>query len=163
MALPKYTCHHSQTLSVDNKTIVIPPETFVVPSLLAIQTHPRHWKDPLVWRPSRWINPRSDSSHSLTDTAVKLWHEELVIPDRGTYFPWSFGPQKCPGEKFSQVEFVAVVSCLFYTHRAHISRAKGESFENARERVLAVCDDSEHGLLLRMRHADDVRLVWKHL
>ena len=32
--------------------------------------------------------------------------------------------------------------------------------EDSRKRILAVCEDSEHGLLLRMRNADSVRLLW---
>lgn len=149
MALPKYTGQRFQTLKVDKKTISIGPDTFVVPSLLAMHTHPRYWPDdPLTWRPSRWI---SSSSNGI---------EEQYVPPQGTYFPWSDGPQNCPGKKFAQVEFVAVIACLLQAHRVQLLRTNGETMESARKRILAVCEDSEHGLLLRMRHADDVKLVW---
>lgn len=152
MALPKWTDRSSQRLRINGRDITIPAETMVIPSLLAVQTQPKYWQpDPLVWRPSRWISSSPSNS---------LGQEELFQPVKGTYFPWSEGPQHCPGKKFAQVEFVAVLACLFKDHHVRAQLAEGETYEHARKRLLAVAEDSELGLLLRMRHADDVRLVW---
>jgi cytochrome P450 len=163
MALPKYTNKNTQTLKVGDKTISIDSDTMVVPSLLAMHTHPKYWNpDPSTWRPSRWISPTSDNKNKPTSTfAAKLESEELFVPTKGSYLPWSDGPQNCPGKKFSQVEFVAVIACLIQAHRVRLCGPEGESQENAQKRILAVCEDSEHGLLLRMRNADSVRLVWE--
>ncbi|KAI9878026.1 MAG: hypothetical protein M1830_002146 [Pleopsidium flavum] len=167
MALPKYTNQHSQILKVGNKTISIDLDTMVVPSLLAMHTHPKYWKqDPLVWRPSRWISSSSSPSSSNGSNctiSARLECEELFVPTKGSYFPWSDGPQNCPGKKFAQVEFVAVIACLLQAHRVQLHRAEGGDLESARKWILAVCEDSEHGLLLRMRNADSVRLIWKRL
>lgn len=130
-------------------------------SLLAIHTHPKYWSlDPLVWRPSRWISSsgNGDVTKPITN---RLEDEELLVPIKGTYFPWSDGPQNCPGKKFAQVEFVAVLARLFRDHRVQVVLNKGENFQGARERVLAVAENSEQGLLLRMRDADSVRLSWE--
>ncbi|KAL8729199.1 MAG: hypothetical protein Q9181_005084 [Wetmoreana brouardii] len=32
-----------------------------------------------------------------------LRQESLINPAQGTYFPWSDGPQNCPGVRFAQV------------------------------------------------------------
>ena len=163
MALPKYTNQRSQTLKVGNQTISIDKDTMVVPSLLAMHTHPKFWKqDPLVWRPSRWIIPGPHESvlHNLS-LRKQLESEHLFVPTKGSYFPWSDGPQNCPGKKFAQVEFVAVIACLLQAHRVEIASANSLSMEEGRRQILAVCEDSEHGLLLRMRNGDNVRLVWK--
>lgn len=98
---------------------------------------------------------------SNASTAENLEREELYVPPKGTYFPWSDGPQFCPGKKFAQVEFVAVLAALFKEHRVHPLLQEGEDVESGRKRALAVCEDSEHVLLLRMRDGDSIRLVWE--
>ena len=163
MALPKYTNQRPQTLHVGGKVISVDMDTMVVPSLLSMHTHPRYWKpDPLVWRPSRWISS-SGSRGSNSNLAAQLDCEELFVPAKGTYFPWSDGLQNCPGKKFAQVEFVAVIACLLQAHRTRLLCKEGEDVGAARKRILAICEDSEHGLLLRMRNADTVRLTWTRL
>jgi len=144
---------------------VIPPQTGVMPSLLAVQTHPKYWHDPLLWQPSRWISvsPPPQSNEPELDLASRLRLEVVVTPAQSTFFPWSDGPQNCPGAKFAQVEFVAVLACLFRDHRVGIVPAPNESFANARKRVLAMTEDCDLELLLRMRNADKVRLAWKRV
>jgi cytochrome P450 len=136
-----------------------------MPSLLAVQTHPKYWQDPLLWRPSRWIClstvPRSSGSE--LDLATRLRQEALFTPMQSTYFPWSDGPQNCPGAKFAQVEFVAVLACLLRDHRVGVVHELNESFEKARKRALATTEDCDMELLLRMRNADKVRLAWKRV
>lgn len=144
---------------------MIPPQIGVMPSLLAVQTHPRYWQDPLLWQPSRWISlsPDPGSSASELDLAVRLRQETLLVPLQSTYFPWSDGPQNCPGAKFAQVEFVAVLACLLRDHRVGVVHEPSESFEQARKRALAVTEDCDMELLLRMRNAEKVRLAWKRV
>lgn len=161
LALPKWTSPRPQELHVGDKTVIIPPHTGVMPSLLAVQTHPQYWQDPLMWQPSRWIIS-SPTLESKTEPPTRLGQETLFIPRQSTFFPWSDGPQNCPGIKFAQVEFVAVLACLLRDHRVSILRdSAGESFEGARVRALAAVEDCDLELLLRMRDADQVRLVWK--
>lgn len=160
MSLPKWTNEHPQSLKIGEQTIVIPPNTGVMPSLLAVQTHPKYWKDPLVWKPSRWI---SSSAAPTSDLATRLQREVVFTPAKCTYFPWSDGPQNCPGAKFSQVEFVAVIACLLRDHRVSAVQNPCESFEQARKRILATADDVDMEMLLRMKDADRVRLICKRV
>jgi cytochrome P450 len=148
-------------LEINGKTIAIPPRTYVIPSLLAVQTHPKYWgPDPLVWRPARWI-VQDQFLKPNAPIAEWLSSEELYVPLKGTYFPWSEGSQFCPGRKFAQVEFVAVMARLFRTHRVRPVLHQGESLESAKKRALNVCEDSEHVLLLRMKDGDTIRLQWE--
>lgn len=157
MALPKSTSHHSQTLHIGESTIAIPPQTVVMPSLLTVQTHPKYWPDPLLWQPSRWIS--SPAPHSGLDISARLRAESMITPAQSTYFPWSDGPQNCPGAKFAQVEFVAVIAALLRDHRIVVVPEANESIEKARKRALATTEDCDMELLLRMRNAERVRLV----
>jgi cytochrome P450 len=136
-----------------------------MPSLLTVQTHPRYWQHPLLWQPSRWISssPTPGSGAFELDLATRLRQEALFTPVQSTYFPWSDGPQNCPGAKFAQVEFVAVLAYLLRDHRVVVVREPDESFEKARKRALATTEDCDMELLLRMRNADKVRLTWKRV
>ena len=143
----------------------MPPHTGVMPSLLAVQTHPKYWPDPLVWMPQRWISGSSTSDSSIASSSIttQLQREELITLIEGTYFPWSAGPQNCPGAKFAQVEFVAVLAYLIRDHRIEIIHGLNESSAQAKERVLATTENCDLGLLLRMRNADNIRLMCKPL
>lgn len=154
MSLPKWTKDHSQTIKVGDKTLVIPPGVGTSANLLAIQTHPKYWKDPFTWQPSRWIDGNRASA-----TSSKGFQEELWVPLPHTYFPWSEGPQNCPGEKFSRVEAVAVLACLLSTHRLRVKRFPGEAEETARDRAMRCTNNVDMQILLRMRDADSVKLI----
>ncbi|EFY87051.1 cytochrome P450, putative [Metarhizium acridum CQMa 102] len=144
--IPKIASHTAPTLRLGDRILAIPPGTEVFPLLLGVQTDARYWEDPYIWRPSRWIF-RDDKGD-----------EELLIPHRGTFFPWSEGPQICVGKKFSQVEGVAVLACLLHEHRLLVQAEAGETQEQARRRVRNCVDDVNYNLLLRMNHPERVRL-----
>jgi cytochrome P450 len=154
MSLPKWTKEHAQTIQVGEKVLVIPPGVGTSPHLLAIHTHPKYWTDPFVWRPSRWIVGGQEYASNS-----KLCGEDLRTPVPHTYFPWSDGPQNCPGEKFSKVEAVAVLACLLKSHRLTVKKLPGEAEETARERAIKCTNDVNLEMLLRMRDADRVKLV----
>lgn len=162
MSLPKWSNDQPQLLRIGDKTITIPPTTGFSPSVLAIQTHPGYWKDPLVWRPQRWISLPHTAKEQL-NLASRVQQEVVMTPRQSTYFPWSDGPQNCPGAKFAQVEFVAVMARLFRDHRVGIVRDVNETADDARKRALVVTQDCDLELLLRMRNADKVSLTWKKL
>lgn len=157
MALPKWTNEHPQRLQIGERTIEIPPQTGVMPSLLAVHTLPQYWQDPLHWRPSRWILSSTPPPEPHLPT-TGLHSEGILTPAQSTYFPWSDGPQNCPGAKFAQVEFVAVLACILRKHRMGVVGEPNESAERAKQRALDTTQDCNMELLLRMRDADSVRL-----
>ncbi|KAI1736050.1 cytochrome P450 [Xylaria scruposa] len=145
----KWTEKISHQLKVGDISITIPPDTMVIPSYAALHTHPKYWgPDPLVWRPQRWIEKRSTT-------------EELVIPKRGTFIPWSEGERSCPGKRFSQVEFVATMASLFRDCIVSPEPIYGETSEQARTRLLNLIEtDSAQVLLLQMLHPERAPLRW---
>ncbi|KAI1320989.1 cytochrome P450 [Xylariaceae sp. FL0255] len=154
MALPKWTSGKAQTLKVGNKTLTIPPGVNTTLFIRGIQSHPDYWPDPHTWKPARWIVQSASSTHQSQISA-----EELLVPKPDTYFPWSDGPQNCPGKKFSEVEAVAVLACLFGRSRVSVKRATQESDEAAQLRALGCTQDVNMEMLLRMTNADQVTLV----
>jgi cytochrome P450 len=117
---------------------------------MALHTSPSTWgPDALAFNPARWLRPVEEGAQP-----------ELVTPPRGTYLPWSVGPRTCPGQKMSQVEFVAVVATLFRRCTARPVVREGESVQLARRRVLGLVQDSRPVLTLQMGRPGEVLLEW---
>lgn len=158
VAIPKWTAQQPQTLTIPNtndggvlsKTITIPPGVYTSPHMIAIHSHPKYWDDAEEWRPARWIVSRPDQG--ITD-------QELLEPAPNTYFPWSDGPQSCPGRKFIQVEAVAVFALLFRTHRISVVKAPGESNQAMKKRVLDCMNFVNMDVILKMQDPDQIKLV----
>ncbi|KAI9879026.1 MAG: hypothetical protein M1830_009825 [Pleopsidium flavum] len=159
-AIPKYTNDLEQELTINGKKYTIPRKTIVLPNVTAIHTHPRYWgEDSLLWRPSRWIN----SSKPDADLKVRLDAEVIREPIKGSYIPWSEGARICPGKKFAQVEFVAVMAALFRDHRVRPVPRKEESLKEVRKRILSVVEDSRLGITLQMQNPKSVALAWSQV
>ncbi|KAI9813048.1 MAG: hypothetical protein M1827_004268 [Pycnora praestabilis] len=161
-AIPKYTETGSQSLLISDRQIVIPRYTFVYCNSIALHCHPRYWgSDSLTWRPTRWMI--SDNSISSTTYTPNLTSERLMTPTKGSFIPWSEGARVCPGRKFAQVEFVAVMAMLFRNCRVRPALFEGEKPEEARERVLETVRDSKVAVTLQMQHPKRVSLVWTRM
>ena len=147
---------------------VIPPHTIVFPNMIALHTDPEHWgSDADAFRPSRWLVHSTSGQnivHSNT-TGCSLpdgsCHGETFIePRRGTYFPWSGGARICPGMKFSQVEFVALLATLFKTHFVHPVQKPGETQLMARERIREALEHHTFGVALQIRDPTQLVVSW---
>jgi hypothetical protein len=66
------------------------------------------------------------------------------------------GARICPGKKFAQVEFVAVMAAFFREHRILVVPRDGESLRGAQGRIIDMVEDSEVLILLRMKNPGSV-------
>ena len=66
----------------------------------------------------------------------------------------------CPGKKFGQVEFVAIMATLFRENRVEPVPHANESMECARARTLVTVKDSGMILLLQMLKPERIGLRW---
>ncbi len=117
---------------------------------MGLHTDQSVWEDALQFLPTRWLAPGST-----------LGAGQLVTPPRGSFSPWSGGPRVCPGMKMSQVEFVTVMSTLFRKCTIEPVVQPGESLTSARERLLALTEDSQQRLTLQMTQPEEVNLKWR--
>ncbi|XMA16215.1 hypothetical protein WAI453_009006 [Rhynchosporium graminicola] len=151
-----------QDLEIDGRICRIPPNTLVMPNAIASQTLPEYWgEDSLEWKPDRWFK---STSLSENDSTVKgdgrVNEDSFYFPAEAeeTFLPWSGGARVCPGKKFSQVEFVAVISLLLSRYSIEIVREGGESEQEAQERCVAVINNSVAELTLKMIDPTSIRL-----
>ncbi|KAH8647610.1 putative cytochrome P450 [Tricladium varicosporioides] len=153
VSIAKYTGQGEQVFHAGGRDIMIPPNTLVIPSHVALHTDPRYWgKDSLYWDPGRWITKESDS----------IVNESIYQPEKCSFIPWSGGARICPGKMFSQVEFVATMAVLFQYCRVEPVPRKGETTPQARIRVRTqIEEDTGQVLLLQMLHPERAPLIWK--
>ena len=168
VSLPKTNATSTPlALTIAGKEYQIPPDAFVVTNTMAAHTLPKYWgADSLSWKPKRWItdgSPSTSSSPSPAVAANRSANEETIRepPIKGAYKPWGEGPRVCPGKKFAQVEFVAVIAALFRDWNVRPQVLEGESEEKARQRVMGVVEDSKVTLTLQMQRSETVGLLWR--
>ncbi|KAF2731462.1 cytochrome P450 [Polyplosphaeria fusca] len=135
----------------DPSTLIIPPNTSIQMSLHACHMNPTLYPSPKLFNPSRWIE--SPSSSSSLD-------EEVLLPHPLGFQPWSLGPRICPGMKFAQVEFAAVMATVLRKVRvAPASKSEGAGARQAWEEVYGAARDSKlNGPTLSMNRPADLYL-----
>ncbi|KAI1048894.1 hypothetical protein LB506_004766 [Fusarium annulatum] len=144
-AVPKTTLV-DQTLKVNGASYTIPKNTFVGVNLAGLHTSSASWGDnALQWLPSRWIT--ADDKPAPMPT--------------GAFLPWAAGPRVCPGKKFSQVEFVAVMACLLKDYTVEPD-AEGDHLKEAASRALMEeAKQSSFNFLLKVKHPEKIKLRQK--
>ena len=149
--IPKATNSQPQAIMVQSRSYVLPANTFICVNNHALQLDPSVWGDDAEhWRPERWIH--SD----------KHGKEELIEPRKGSFLPWADGPRNCPGMKFSQVEFVAVIATLFEQNMVYpVLHSEPESINNVNRKLDLMLEDSEiANAACKMRNPRMVKLYW---
>jgi cytochrome P450 len=107
-------------------TVVVHPGTLVGGHFYGGHLSPRWGADVEIFNPKRFVS----SSPSGEET--------LVVPEDPMYAPWIHGSRVCPGKKFSQVEFVALIAQILSRWRIEV--AGGEDSRAARKNLLDVLD-----------------------
>jgi cytochrome P450 len=119
-----------QVLTKGSATYVVPANAFVYINNSTVHTNPEKWgADSLAFYPTRWLSQDSTSE------------DVFVTMPRAQFIPWSGGSRVCPGQKMSQVEFVAVIATIFRRYRVSPIMENGETMENAKERLREVIKD----------------------
>ncbi|TVY45912.1 putative cytochrome P450 [Lachnellula subtilissima] len=151
VVLPKSTGSTPSAITIQGKEYTLPAHSDVMLNMVNIHHAPEFWgPDPWTFRPERWI---------IKNGAPGT--EELLQPPYGSYMPWATGARVCPGKKFSQVEFVAVIASLFQRHGVQPVPQPGETVEMASKELSGAIEDSECVLTLKMRHPEKARLAWE--
>ena len=138
-----------------DQTIEVPPETYVSGHFFHIHLNHKAWGlDASSFNPKRFVS---------IDTATG--EEVLAGPPKDVgYVPWLTGPRTCPGKKFSQVEFVAVIGSLLSRYEVEPLVRAGQSPALAREKLIDVTDDFYFNLSAHLRRPREagIRFVQRH-
>lgn len=105
-----------ETINIGGKRVIVPAETFVSVNFTGHHHDPDVWgPDVHDWKPQRWVE------------TVDGKEQFKQSPD---VLAWSIGPRICPGKKFSQVEYTAVVSTLLRQYRFEASASLHDAFND---------------------------------
>lgn len=72
--------------------------------------------------------------------------------------PWAAGPRVCPGKKFSQVEFVAVLACLMKGYHVEPDTGDKASKTAASATLMDEAKQSSFNFLLKVKHPERIRV-----
>jgi hypothetical protein len=137
-----------QTLRCADSSFHLEGPSAVHVNTMALHTSSSTWgPDALAFNPARWL---------LTDGIQAT----ISTPPRGTFLPWSISPLACPGQKMSQVEFVAIIATLFGQCSARPIGRASESAQQASQRLLDLLQDSQPILTLQINRPEDVAIQW---
>ncbi|KAJ4990134.1 cytochrome P450 [Stagonosporopsis vannaccii] len=116
------------------RNITVPPGTLMGLNQYSAHLSPRWGPSAHIFGPQRFI--------AIDSQGVERFH---VPSDSNPVFAaWMIGPRTCPARKFSQVEFVGIMSELLREWRIEILRGEGESEEEARERVAELLSEEKY-------------------
>ncbi|KLO90254.1 TRI7-trichothecene biosynthesis [Fusarium fujikuroi] len=76
----------------------------------------------------------------------------------GAFLPWAAGPRVCPGKKFSQVEFVAVMACLLKDYTVEPDAEGDHLKEAASKALMEEAKQSSFNFLLKVKHPEKIKL-----
>ena len=94
----------------------VPKGTHVQTSIFAFSRSSRFFRDPLRYRPQRWLSPE----HSLYDSA-------FADDDLKGFYPFSLGPRSCIGREMGWMEARLFIAKVLWTF--DIAKIPGQSFE----------------------------------
>ncbi|KAF2873870.1 putative cytochrome P450 [Massariosphaeria phaeospora] len=133
--------------STGPRTITVNPGTSVSAHYWGAHLSPR-WTDPKTFNPKRFVAISSSGE------------ETLEIPEGPVYGPWISGPRVCPGKKFSQVEFVAVVAQILSRYCIEVQKVAGESEEAARTKLFGVLDKKYFNISTHLVSPEDAGITF---
>ena len=132
-----------------DQTFEVPPETYVSGHFFHVHLNHKAWgPDASSFNPKRFI-----SSDFTTG-------EEILAgpPKDAGYLPWLTGPRRCPGKKFSQVEFVAVIGSLLSRYEIEPLARAGQSPALAREKLVDVTNEFYFNISAHLRRPREARV-----
>ncbi|KAL3460316.1 hypothetical protein BJX64DRAFT_290315 [Aspergillus heterothallicus] len=130
----------------------LPPHTRVNLSVSALHSNPKYWGTGDVRTTS--TEPEIYESGAPTDGVSSA---STRTPKRGSYLPFSDGARGCLGKRFSQVEYLAVMTVIFCEFRVELTLEGDMSWEDARAKAQRVLDDSITLPTLTMREPVPLR------
>jgi cytochrome P450 len=178
-----------QCVKIDGKDVVIPHGVFVHLNVVGVNRNPRYWpkvrsnisrkgNDMDDFVPGRWLFPQAEKAQLAENfddgfSAPTKFSAVLQGPEKGAFLSFSSGPRACPGQRFAQVEILAVIAAVFQKYSVELDVREWSSDEEvegmegeeraaiyakAREIARGKVRGSVMGLTLQLRRGDRVGL-----
>jgi cytochrome P450 len=126
----------------EQTTLTIHPGTLVGMHFYGAHLSPRWGSNASSFSPKRFVSSSAGT-------------ESVTVPENVLFFPWILGPRVCPGKKFSQVEFVAIMAQILSEYCVQPLKEAGETERAARERLMNVIDEKYFNVSAHLRRPED--------
>ncbi|KAJ4424016.1 hypothetical protein N0V82_001263 [Gnomoniopsis sp. IMI 355080] len=153
-----------QELHINGRAVYVPSRTTIALPAYHVQIMEDYWgPDSREWKPDRWMQQRESTDNKKNDQAslADILESEAIEPPpiaKETFFPWSLGSRDCPGKKFAQVEFVAVLAYILRHYNVETVPLPGETFQDTRKRIWDYTKDSIVQITIHVREPDKYAL-----
>lgn len=142
------------------RTIDIEPNTLVTADFYGVHLSPRWGPDARSFDPKRFVRTSSPSGSGdeilvTSPTSSSSDGDDSAAP---LFMPWLFGPRVCPGKKFGQVEFVAVVAHILSMYRIELDTSVHGGIEAARSHLQTVLDDKYFNVSTHIKKPESASL-----
>lgn len=164
VTVPKWTAENSVSIIHRDQTYTLPPKVNINLNVNALHYSEEYWgPDVASFNPRRWDKSNHDSFLAANDgktglSGPGLEFENIHKPVRGAFIPFSDGFRACLGKRFSQVEFVAVMTIILSRYQVSLGKIDPEESEKfVYRRAQKVLNESATVLTLGMK--SDVPLL----
>jgi len=112
----KQTTESAVAVNVDGRRHIIPPNTMIVVNTSATHRNPAYWRTPTgtslegapyaasAFNPDQWFGP-----------------DGKLVPEPGSFIPFSDGPRGCIGQRFAMVELCVSLAVMLRDHNIELA------------------------------------------
>jgi cytochrome P450 len=150
-----------------HRSITVEPDMLVSAHFYGLHLSPRWGRDAAQFDPRRFVSVSSATGEEalyVPPSTAAAKDKEEAEGDTGEggpmYAAWLFGARICPGKKFSQVEFVAVMACIMSQYRIEVLREQDESEDAAKARLSAVLEEKFFNVSAHLRRPKDAGVTF---
>ena len=120
--VPK-TTEGPQTMSISDRSLVVPASTFCMINTNAVHRNPKFWPETRLSRRNRPPYPVSafDPSIWLQKNDAERFGNRFLRLVPGSYIPFAEGPRACHGKRFAQSHFCAAMATIFKNYTVELA------------------------------------------
>ncbi len=104
----KHTTEQAVPVKLDGRDYLIPPKTLIMINTSATHRNPAYWSTPIG-------TAREGSPYAVSSFVPERWFTKdgkFLVPEPGSYIPFSDGPRGCIGQRFAMVELCASLALI---------------------------------------------------
>lgn len=133
----KQTTENPVTVTLDGHDHVIPPNTLIVVNTSATHRNPAYWGTPTG-------TASEGAPYAVSSFSPQRWLDQdgqFLVPEPGSYIPFSDGPRGCIGQRFAMVELCASLALILRHYTVELATTssdgdEGNKTQQARDRAI---------------------------